>query len=562
MLDGFEISGFRSFGGEPAVISDLQRVNIFIGKNNCGKSNILRFINILSGFLKQQGPSVQTPKLDPMLDFAYGTTSKEVTYCLQIKRGGFTDEVFQNIAVPFGDAWTKIFANHPDSIRLCFHLTKDCKPTEKSIKRIKDKILQNCDNNLQQQLTSSLCNYTGGSSDQRATDISKVIHTKAQMSISVHMIDAFRKISDGEGDPLTGAGLIKELRKLQSPQLEVYDSGKARFSKIVDFLRSILGEQEAALEIPAEKDEIYVTLNGMILPLDSLGTGIHELIIMAAAVTLVDDAIFCVEEPEIHLHPELQKKFVEYIRSNTNNQYLISSHSNAFFDLPGVNIYRCRLQDGTTRCDLVSEAKERHALLRDLGYRPSDLLQSNYIIWVEGPSDRLYFKHWIQAKAPELTEGLHYTIMFYGGRLLAHLCYDNPEVEDFVTLARLNRSACIVIDSDKDKTHSRINRTKRRVKNDFERNSCLTWVTNGRTIENYIPESDYNEAVAKIHPKTKRHIKWSRFGNLTHLRKDKMIDKVAVAKAICQGTPDFSKLDLNSMLDRLIREIRNQNSSG
>jgi hypothetical protein len=36
-----------------------------------------------------------------------------------------------------------------------------------------------------------------------------------------------------------------------------------------------------------------------------LGTGIHELTILAAAVTLVDKAVFCIEEREIHLHPEL-----------------------------------------------------------------------------------------------------------------------------------------------------------------------------------------------------------------------------------------------------------------
>ena len=150
----------------------------------------------------------------------------------------------------------------------------------------------------------------------------------------------------------------------------------------------------------------------------------------------------------------------------------------------------------------------------------------------------------------------------HGGRLLSHLAYDDPEVGDFVNLARLNRNACILIDSDKDKARGRINKTKRRVKDDFERNSCMAWVTKGRTIENYVPESVFNHSVAVVHPRTKRTIRWSQYGDLTHLRKDKVIDKVAVARATTQTVPDFSTLDLNSVIDTLISEIRNNNYIG
>ena len=48
ILDGFGISGYRSFGEEMVYINDLSKVNIFIGKNNSGKSNILRFCSHLS----------------------------------------------------------------------------------------------------------------------------------------------------------------------------------------------------------------------------------------------------------------------------------------------------------------------------------------------------------------------------------------------------------------------------------------------------------------------------------------------------------------------------------
>ena len=44
MLHGFTIGGFRNFKGEPQWVAPLSRINIFIGSNNSGKSNVLRFV--------------------------------------------------------------------------------------------------------------------------------------------------------------------------------------------------------------------------------------------------------------------------------------------------------------------------------------------------------------------------------------------------------------------------------------------------------------------------------------------------------------------------------------
>ena len=120
----------------------------------------------------------------------------------------------------------------------------------------------------------------------------------------------------------------------------------------------------------------------------------------------------------------------------------------------------------------------------------------------------------IKAKTPVFLEGLHYVIMFYGGRLLSHLCYDIPivdddtVVEDFVRLARLNRSACIVMDSDYRNADGNLNQTKKRVLREFEGETCCSWVTKGRTIENYIAEETLNEAIAAVHPRTKQALVW------------------------------------------------------
>ena len=43
-IDGFSISGFRSFGSEMQIFPSLDKINLIIGQNNSGKSNVLRWL--------------------------------------------------------------------------------------------------------------------------------------------------------------------------------------------------------------------------------------------------------------------------------------------------------------------------------------------------------------------------------------------------------------------------------------------------------------------------------------------------------------------------------------
>jgi putative ATP-dependent endonuclease of OLD family len=133
---------------------------------------------------------------------------------------------------------------------------------------------------------------------------------------------------------------------------------------------------------------------------------------------------------------------------------------------------------------------ENRGVLDDLDVRASDLLQANGIVWLEGPSDRLYFNRWVELMSDgTLQEGSHYQCVFYGGRLLAHLSAGDPTVEaaDVLKILRVNRNAIILIDSDKTKDDDTINATKTRILSEVESLRGLAWVTRGREVENYLP---------------------------------------------------------------------------
>jgi hypothetical protein len=69
------------------------------------------------------------------------------------------------------------------------------------------------------------------------------------------------------------------------------------FLAITQFLREVTDRPDATIEIPYERDTILVHMDNKVLPIESLGSGIHEVIILAAASTVLSNHVICMEEP-------------------------------------------------------------------------------------------------------------------------------------------------------------------------------------------------------------------------------------------------------------------------
>ncbi len=108
-----------------------------------------------------------------------------------------------------------------------------------------EKILKNCPSDLTNDITSKLCKFTGGTPEERAYAIAAAIFNKADFSFEAYLIGAFRQITaEEEGEGLSGKGLIKKLRDLQSPRLTKYTINKEKFNKINEFVKELLGEPD------------------------------------------------------------------------------------------------------------------------------------------------------------------------------------------------------------------------------------------------------------------------------------------------------------------------------
>lgn len=257
---------------------------------------------------------------------------------------------------------------------------------------------------------------------------------------------------------------------------------------------------------------------------------------------------------------------MRYLSSKTSNQYFITTHSAALMDTPGAEIYHITLQDGGSCAERVTTDSSKRAVCEDLGYHPSDLLQANCIIWVEGPSDRLYLNWWLKSLGKEFQEGIHYSVMFYGGKLAAHVSNaETPsQLNDFIMLRSLNRRGVILIDSDKSSTHSRINETKKRLKTEFDEGPGYAWITKGREVENYLPVQQVLTAIKAVVPSATHKGGIGQFDNILKItrknEKETQASKVEVARhIILNNATDLGELDLNAQVEKLCAFIRASN---
>lgn len=240
---------------------------------------------------------------------------------------------------------------------------------------------------------------------------------------------------------------------------------------------------------------------------ENMGTGVSQMVILLALLAQhpESDLTVLVEEPESNLHPALLRRFMELLTTYPRCQFIFTSHSNVILDALTENdrVYHFRQgADGICRCSPCTAVTEKHAVLDSLGVSGSTLLQTNCVIWVEGPSDRLYVREWIQQLDPTLVEGSDYAFAFYGGALLSHFALDYPEDDDFISMLSVCRYSAVLMDRDIPRsggTESLFPRKQRILKQaaDEEDHRWAT-LTDGWEIENDLGSPVLLKALAKL----------------------------------------------------------------
>jgi len=242
-----------------------------------------------------------------------------------------------------------------------------------------------------------------------------------------------------------------------------------------------------------------------LIALSKSGSGLKTVILVLLYLLVVPKIagknpghyVFAFEELENNLHPALLRRllqFIEKFAADSGATIFLTTHSSTALDLFGASTNAQIIHvthDGIAASATTVDAHfSRLGVISELGAKPSDLLQANGIIWVEGPSDAIYLNKWIDIESGgSLREGRDYLCAFYGGALLARAQFSSPEdaLAELVNLLLVNPNVVVVCDSDRKAANGKLKPRVTRIKEEMARvPGSLMWVTDPKEIENYL----------------------------------------------------------------------------
>ena len=359
-----------------------------------------------------------------------------------------------------------------------------------------------------------------------------------------------------QNDLETEFGIITELMKRNVPNLEkIKPSVACNWGNLVKF--------DLSLKFTTDTFEI---------PISNKGTGFKRLLMVAYFEYLAQKAtkkyqMFGIEEPETFLHPELQNDLLDSIITLAeNSQFFITTHSPVFAGATkNSNIVVVKKENEISKyLNYENEADILDVVIKELGIRPNYyLLNDNYrkAVFVEGSGDVKFWERAFQ----KINGGLPADILLIpcGG----------DQVEFFVNAdlcRKINRRFIFILDSDKGATDygSKLAKKqllidkvqelggefdilrKREIENYYSRDAIQRLITNDNVLSVDFQIEDYSDIKEDI----KKHI-IQRFNiNFKAKNNFKVFDEMTREEWLACAFPIEGSTDLEIIIAKILAE--------
>lgn len=341
MLDSLEVSNIK--GLKEIVLHSLGKINIICGKNNSGKSTLIEGIN--SDSHRKAAKKLSRTDVDALYDESTGAMEWH----------------------PYDKIPSVRYRN------LLYELLLDRVVFEdKSTELI---------NELDEQVDQHFYGYNAGKRKHRNWNnfvvkfrsffpklATILIPPKRQLE-ALHHIDTAESISP------SGQGILNYLFFAQNQPRT--DRDHLTYRRIQDGFRKVSsGYQFGVFSVRQGQNKISLNFayeEGPWRDATDCGLGLRDLLIILYFALSDQHNLVLIEEPENHLHPNMQRKLLAYLSTQTDKQFFLTTHSNVLLNNAYVDrVYFTHFEDSVQ----VDDATSRASILDDLGYDVTDNLGS------------------------------------------------------------------------------------------------------------------------------------------------------------------------------------------
>lgn len=460
-IEKVRIENFRSI--KKIEIDNLSTLSFIVGRNNAGKSNILKAIQgfFLNKIVEDDIPKIDSEK-EPLIEITFTDVTNNIRDLLNndpTENALQITKVFTSLRTP------TITVNNKD--------LGEYKPKEYSLKDFRD----------------LFHNYLPLFYYIPALRNLKNEETWKSNSLIKSLLEPVIKETSA-----TDETVDYYLQKIKSL---IQNESLVMKNKINGFLKDKLDDFEY-LDIGI--NDVNITLQTQLNVTNSLeqkisaseqGAGTQNFIILALAQYYAYSRanrplILAFEEPEISLHPQGQRKILlaiqELLEKSSTVQILLTTHSSVMLGQESGKIILIRKIQGITNVQHVSE--ELQGVIDELGITGGDIFQSDALIVVEGRSDYLILKEWSKKFAQKHPSSPWNTLRITFFHLDGTYGIKEYKVEDFKQLASCSNLFAIM-DSDRESETADPTDNILQAKKKIERAGGQPFILKYRALESY-----------------------------------------------------------------------------
>lgn len=453
-----------------SLLHPLSKVNIFVGPNNSRKSRFLRLLSALVNYSFKTDDSMHSEFLKIPQDFLESV--KQIFQKYSIENYGEINQrfaQFQSQDAFVVDPYIVSENEYQNKLRQYFEHLDSLSGTPQVAGR---GITPEEHQQLQSELKQLVSTYTTRIDDAGLSSGIKYSFKR----VYIPTLRGFRQFSElgGNINPYHSKTQTDYFNGLPSDVMSAPTifTGYDLYQKLLDLangnpakrdlkktFQNFLSEKfykGLPVELTSRNDTNLVHIivgNEEEREVQNIGDGIQQLVLLFFAMfeNLGEKAIFFIEEPELFMHPGMQRQFLETIYSDTRFagfQFFFTTHSNHFLDMTldynDISIFRCEkiISDptsGANHTHIFNVDSPDESVLSSLGVRNSSVFLSNSTIWVEGVSDRIYYRHYLklyqdkldhedpQHRNKRFQEDLHFSFVEYGGNNITHWSFLDDE---------------------------------------------------------------------------------------------------------------------------------------
>lgn len=414
-LTYLHIHNFKSI--RDMEIRDIDRALILVGKNNTGKTSVLDAVCAVCGCYQVQEADFNEREQAIRIDASFSISGEDLAL---FHRMGIVSQYRRY------EVWRRVFGERLPSFsqgELCFtfHVNKDGKVRYEDISRKNNPYIPmvlpriyriTADRDLRQ-LQNDLLMFQEDRQLRKLRSGSCIFDPAKACSHCFRCIGLIDQKKPAELSAVETARLL---------EYKIYQLNFSSFSKKLseNFLKNG-GYEEIRCSISCDTDQMFsVTVTACNekreteTPVEYLGKGMRSIYMLSLLETYVAEpdripSIILVEDPEIFLHPQLQKMCCEILyRLSLKNQVIFQTHSpDLLFNFTARQIRQVVLDDDMY--SVIREKTDLGRILDDLGYGASDLMNVSFVFIVEGKQDK--------SRLPLLLENYYSEIRDQEGRL-------------------------------------------------------------------------------------------------------------------------------------------------